>query len=97
VSRRTAPRALGAALEDLTAAIAPASTLARVQEAWERAVGPMIAAAANPVAERDGILSVACESAVWAQELTLMQSDLLASLNRALGAQTLRELRCRPA
>jgi predicted nucleic acid-binding Zn ribbon protein len=95
VSARPAPRTLGVALEDLTATIAPASTLARVQEVWEHAVGPMVAAAARPRAERDGVLSVTCESAVWAQELTLMQSELLASLNRALGAQALRELRCR--
>lgn len=93
---RAAPRTLGTALQGLTAAIAPASTLARVQERWESAVGPAIAACARPVSEREGVLSVACESAVWAQELTLMQSSLLASLNDALGGQTLHELRCRP-
>jgi predicted nucleic acid-binding Zn ribbon protein len=92
---RTAPRTLATALEGLTSSIAPASTLARVQEVWERAVGPAIAACARPVRERDGVLSVACESAVWAHELTLMQSSLLRSLNEALGAQTLHELRCR--
>jgi predicted nucleic acid-binding Zn ribbon protein len=93
---RPAPRTLERALGNLTATIAPASTLARVQEVWERSVGPMVAAAARPVAERDGVLSLVCESSVWAQELTLMQSDLLASLNLALGDEKLRELRCRP-
>ena len=52
--------------------LAPATTLARVQEIWERAAGPAIAAAARPTAERDGILTVTCEAAVWAQELDLM-------------------------
>jgi predicted nucleic acid-binding Zn ribbon protein len=92
---RTAPRSLAGALDGLTATIAPASTLARVQEVWERAVGPAIAASANPTAERDGVLTVICEAAVWAQELTLMESTLLPRLNDALGAEALRELRCR--
>ncbi len=94
---RTAPRSLATALDGLTATIAPASTLARVQEVWERAVGPAIAASANPTAERDGVLTVICEAAVWAQELTLMESTLLSRLNDALGAEALRELRCRAA
>jgi predicted nucleic acid-binding Zn ribbon protein len=92
---RTAPRSLAGALDALTATIAPASTLARVQEVWERAVGPAIAASANPTAERDGVLTVICEAADWAQELTLMESTLLLRLNDALGAEALRELRCR--
>ena len=94
---RTAPRPLSLALDDLTAAIAPASTLARVQEVWERAVGPMIASRARPTAERDGVLTVICEASVWAQELDLMSCELIESLNAALGAEELRELRCRSA
>ena len=31
-----------------------------------------IAAAARPTAEREGVLTVTCEAAVWAQELELM-------------------------
>jgi predicted nucleic acid-binding Zn ribbon protein len=92
---RIAPRPLSAALEGLTATLAPASTLARVQEVWEGAVGPAIAACARPTAERNGALTVVCEAAVWAQELDLMSTDLLARLNGALGAETLRELHCR--
>ena len=92
---RPAPRPLGASLQELAATLAPASTLARAQEGWERAVGPAIAACAQPTAERDGVLTVLCESAVWAQELTLMQSRVLAALNEQLGGGTVRELRCR--
>jgi predicted nucleic acid-binding Zn ribbon protein len=92
---RTAPRPLATALDELTAALAPASALARVQEVWERAVGPAIAASAHPIAEREGVLTVACEAAVWAQELTLMQASVLGALNDALSAETVRELRCR--
>jgi predicted nucleic acid-binding Zn ribbon protein len=82
-------------LPQLTAALAPASTLARVQQVWEHAAGPAIAAAARPTAERDGVLTVTCEAAVWAQELDLMAGELLARLNSALGGASVRELRCR--
>lgn len=92
---RAAPRSLSVALEDLTSVLAPATTLARVQEVWERATGPAIAAAARPSAERDGILTVLCEAAVWAQELDLMAAELVPRLNAELGDQAIRELRCR--
>ena len=75
--------------------LAPASTLARVQETWERTAGPAIAAAAQPTAERDGVLTVTCAAAVWAQELDLMAGELLPRLNSALGSDAIRELRCR--
>jgi len=60
---RTAPRPLSEAIGRLTGALAPASTLARVQEVWEDAVGPAIADAARPTAEREGVLTVACAAA----------------------------------
>jgi predicted nucleic acid-binding Zn ribbon protein len=93
--RRPAPRPLAAIVHELTAALAPASTLARAQEVWEGAVGPAIAAAARPTAERDGVLTVTCEAAVWAQELDLMAGELIARLNSALAGERIRELRCR--
>jgi predicted nucleic acid-binding Zn ribbon protein len=93
--RRTAPRTLSTALERLTSGLAPATTLARVQEVWEQAAGPAVAAAAQPTAERGGVLTVTCEAAVWAQELDLMAGELTDRLNASLGAETIRELRCR--
>jgi predicted nucleic acid-binding Zn ribbon protein len=95
--RRPAPRPLTAALDGLALALAPATTLARVQQAWEPTAGPAIAAAARPTAERDGVLTVTCDAAVWAQELHLMAGDLVPALNAAIGAQAIRELRCRTA
>jgi predicted nucleic acid-binding Zn ribbon protein len=93
--RRPAPRPISQALESFTTVLAPASTLARTQSCWEAAVGRAVAAAARPVAERDGVLTVQCEAAVWAQELDLMAPELLARLNAALGEQRLHKLRCR--
>ena len=94
---RLTPRPLTEALAELTARLAPASTLGRLQELWPRAAGAAIAAHATPVAERDGVLTIACEASVWAQELDLMAADLIASLNAELGTPLVRELRCRTA
>jgi predicted nucleic acid-binding Zn ribbon protein len=93
--RRAAPRSLSVALEGLSSAIAPATTLARVQGIWQSTAGPSISAAARPTAERDGVLTVTCVAAVWAQELDLMAGELVPRLNAALGGQVIRELRCR--
>jgi predicted nucleic acid-binding Zn ribbon protein len=92
---RLAPRSLDVALDALTSTLAPATTLARVHEIWESAVGPAIAESADPSAERAGVLTVTCAAAVWAQELDLMAVELIPRLNAALGAEEIRELRCR--
>ncbi len=91
---RRAPRLVSAAISDLTSSLAPATTLARVQEVWEVAAGGAIAAAARPVSERAGTLTVACEAAVWAQELELMSEQLLERINGELGAEAITRLRC---
>ena len=92
---RPAPRRLAGALQRLSAELAPATTLARVQGVWEDAAGTAIASAARPVAERDGVLTIACEAAVWAQELELMEDQLVAALNERLEGEPVRALRCR--
>ncbi len=93
--RRRAPRPLGEALGGLLARLAPASTLAAVQAVWSSAVGETVAAAAAPVSERDGVLTVACSEAVWAHELDLMGPEVVEQINAALGRPALRALRCR--
>jgi predicted nucleic acid-binding Zn ribbon protein len=92
---RAAPRRFALALDGLTAAIAPATPLGRVQEVWEQAVGGAVAQEAQATAERAGVLTVTCSAAVWAQELTMMADELIERLNSALGEELLRELRCR--
>ncbi len=96
-ARRRAPRPLAHALEGLTADLAPASPLGRVQTVWERATGPRIAAAASPVSEREGVLTVICESSVWANELEMLSSELVDALNAELGSAAIVKLRCRSA
>ena len=92
---RRAPRPISSALDPLVGGLAPATPLARVQQAWPAAAGSAIAAAAHPVAEHEGVLTVSCEAAVWAQELELMEGALLERLNDALGEPVVRALRCR--
>ncbi len=92
---RRAPRPFSFAVDGLTATIAPRTPLARVQEVWRSAAGEAIAQAARPTAERSGVLTVVCSAAVWAQELTLMASELVGRLNAALGEELVHELRCR--
>ncbi len=93
---RRAPRPLSVPLQALTGRLAPRTRLARIQEVWEEAAGPAVAAAARPTAERAGVLTVTCEAAVWAQELELIGGELVRRLNEALGEQDgVRELRCR--
>jgi predicted nucleic acid-binding Zn ribbon protein len=92
---RLAPRPLSLALDGLTAALAPATTLAQVQQAWEHTVGSTIADAGLPTHERDGVLTIVCADAVWAAELELMGPELCKRLNTALGAEQIQKLRCR--
>jgi predicted nucleic acid-binding Zn ribbon protein len=84
VRRRRSPRQLGAALRPARRRARPRTLLAAVQEAWPRAAGEAVVAQAEPVSEREGIVTVACRSATWAQELDLLQADILERLNEGL-------------
>ncbi|HEY0277532.1 MAG TPA: DUF721 domain-containing protein [Solirubrobacterales bacterium] len=64
---------------------APKTGLASVQASWSAAVGAQIAEVAQPISERSGTLTVECSNATWAQELDLMQTQLLERLREALG------------
>jgi predicted nucleic acid-binding Zn ribbon protein len=91
---RAAPRPLALALEDLRDRLAPATPLAAVQRAWADAAGPAVAREARPVSERGGVVTVACRSAVWAQELDLLAPTILEGLNARLDGVEVRSLRC---
>ena len=83
--RRRAPRPLSVALEGVVERSEPATLLARAQGVWGQVAGPGLVTFSQPVSERDGVLTVACESGVWAHELELLGPDLLARMNEALG------------
>ena len=85
--RRLAPRALSVALAGVVRGAEPATLLARVQAVWPEIAGPGMSASTAPVSERDGVVTVACESAVWAQELELLGPDLLTRFGDALAPE----------
>ena len=91
--RRRSPRPVGIALDDLAATLAPATLLAEVQRAWPEAAGAAFAGSSEPVSERDGVITVACVSSVWAQELDLLSERVVERLNEALGRPVVRRLR----
>ena len=84
--RRLAPRPLSSALTAAIGEARPAGLLATVQSVWGPVAGAALAAAATPASERDGTVTVACESGVWAHELELLAPDLTARLNERLEA-----------
>src|SRR5688572_2928564 len=81
------PRELSHAFSLLRSQVAPPTLLAMVQDRWAAAVGPAVAEEAEPVSERDGVVTVACRSAVWAAELSMLAPKIEASLNEALEGQ----------
>ena len=83
--RAGGPRSLASALGAVRAEVAPQTLLAAVQEAWPRTAGELAARQADPVSEREGVVTIACRSATWAQELDLMSPVLVERLREALG------------
>ena len=83
---RRGPRLLSGAVENLRRQATPPTLLAKVQDCWDRAVGPSVAAEASPTSERGGIVTVSCRAAVWSAELEMLASSLLEQLNEALPA-----------
>lgn len=90
---RRAPRQLGDSLARVIAQSAPQTLLAEVQMAWPEVCGGAIAGASEPVSERQGTVTIACASGAWAQELELMQEDLLTRVEAVVGEGRLRGLR----
>ena len=91
--RRRAPRPLAAALGRVTQGLEPPTLLARVQGCWAEVVGELVNEEAEPVSERDGTVTIACRSSVWAEELKMMGQELRDKLNAELGDDAVAELR----
>ncbi|MGW6694332.1 DUF721 family protein [Rhodococcus sp. NPDC054953] len=60
---------------------------------WQQVVGEDISAHAEPVALKDGVLSVSAESTAWATQLRLMQAQILAKIAAAVGDGVVTSLR----
>ena len=66
--------------------------LAAIQRRWPEVAGAF-ASCSQPRSERDGVLTVACTSAVQAQELNLMSELVVTRLNEALGRPAITRLK----
>lgn len=93
MTRRGAPRSLGDAIRRSRSEAEPATLLAAVQGAWRSALGERVASEARPVREREGVVTVSCRAATWAQELDLLQRELLERLNAAIEPRRVEGLR----
>jgi predicted nucleic acid-binding Zn ribbon protein len=93
VSPRGGPRSIGEAIRGVRVESQPATLLAAVQSVWTAAAGERIAREAHPVRERDRIVTISCAAATWAQELDLLQKELLERLNEALAPRRISSLR----
>lgn len=95
--RSPSPKRLGQALEDFRGEISPATPLAAVQTVWDEVVGERIAQVTDVVDEREGMVTVECVGAAWAQELEMMAPRIAARLRDRLGSEGPAEIRFRTA
>lgn len=85
--------------EALTGFLSRRGLSKRVEQAeavvdWPTAVGPQIAAVTQPISiTPDGTLFVAVATHSWMSELSLMEPDLLAALNKTEGREKVRKIR----
>jgi predicted nucleic acid-binding Zn ribbon protein len=82
--RRRAPRPIATAIGSALERAEPETLLAAVQSAWPAAVGEAIAREATPVTERSGVVTVACSSSSWAQELDLLKGQIVGKISQKL-------------
>ena len=94
---RPAPRRAAGSVAQLLGRLEPQTPLSALQRAWAAAVGEHLAPHATPVAVRDGVATIQCSSGMWAEEIGLLQGEILPRLEAALGPGAVRELRCRAA
>jgi predicted nucleic acid-binding Zn ribbon protein len=90
--RRRSPRPIEFALDALADSLAPPTLLAAVQRAWPDVAGAF-AHVTEPTSERNGVVTVACDSSVLAAELDLMSELVITRLNAALGRDAVRRIR----
>ncbi len=93
MSRVSKLRSMASAVTAVTAELQPPTLLAAIQRAWPSVVGSTIAGMASPVGERAGVVTVACNTATWAQELDLMSEQLIHGLNGELGRDAVTRIR----
>ena len=94
------PKALRDSVDDVVRSLrgTSARSLAGVFARWEEAVGPQVAAHAQPASLVDGCLLVDVDHPTWATQLRFLEADLLTRLRDVAGVDEVSriELRVRP-
>jgi hypothetical protein len=67
--------------------------VAQLMEAWTAIVGPALAAVTAPRSLIQGNLTIGCSGPV-AMELQHLSTELISRINRSVGGQSVRRLRC---
>lgn len=94
--RKKRPEAIG---DVLPGVLAQSGIAGRIEQAgiipeWPGLVGKQIAAVTNPLhITADGTLFVAVKTNAWMTELSLMEPELLRSLNRKPGRSPVKKIR----
>jgi predicted nucleic acid-binding Zn ribbon protein len=81
------PERLAGVVGKFAEAVGPDTPEGKVQAVWAEVVGERIAAVTWVIEEREGTVKVQCESAVWAEELGLMEARIRERLNDVLAAR----------
>ena len=74
-------------------ALAPGLREQDALSAWPDIVGPAIAGHSTAIALAQGVLLIAVDSSVWAQELSMLRPKILAAFDERLGPGHVRNLR----
>ncbi len=90
--RHALPQRLGDILSPALERLAT-SEQAAAYRAWGRGAGEQVAAGARPRYFARGVLTVECESSVWANELTYLGSTILARMDQVAPGHPVKRFR----
>jgi hypothetical protein len=81
------PASLGAILQERFSSLGWEKKLREMEifKRWEEAVGPQIARRSRPACVRNKRLTIVVDSPAWAQQLSLLRSELLRKFDLLLG------------
>jgi predicted nucleic acid-binding Zn ribbon protein len=69
------------------------TSLIRVWDIWEKAVGGAIATNTQPAAFKGGLLIVHATSSSWLQQLRFLKGDIILKVNQNLGQTKVKDIK----
>jgi predicted nucleic acid-binding Zn ribbon protein len=96
--RKSRPGKIGDALRDYlkNSGLEPRVEQAATIPNWKKLVGPQIAAVTEPISvSAGGVLFVAVKTSAWMSELSLMEPELLRSINKNKTSAPIKKIRFR--